>query len=128
MNEHTRAFDGSRTTYISTGGHQFDQARPSPRLVPASTVLARVLRQGRPWNAERPSGVLSSVRLCAARLGAENTEELCCRPSLARYAAWSRWDCRRSSKVLASPIPGHLLSYPIAPRFFHASHNVHTLT
>ena len=33
-------------------------------------------------------------------------------------------DRRRSSKVLASPIPGHLSSYPITtPRFFfHASH------
>jgi hypothetical protein len=58
-------------------------------------------------------------------LDAKNSRrKLCFRRSFARYAAWPRRDRRRSSKVLASPISGHLSSYPITtPRFFfHASH------
>jgi hypothetical protein len=119
MNEHTRTFDGSCTTYPPAPLRSMvrpSEAQHSFRPLFDPSSLGSSAKDGRGTLNAR---VALSPRLVFARLDSaqKNTEDLC-RPSSARYAPWPRRDRRRSSKVIASPIPGHLSSYPIASSFF----------
>ena len=112
---------------VRSGEALAPSSSPPSSTVPRSGPPPR--KDGR-WNAERPSGDRSSVSLLLARTDldakgfSKNYDSAAHSQDMPRGP---RRDRRRSSKVLASPISGHLSSYPITTPtlfFFHASHEV----